>query len=180
MTWLVAALLWLAPFSNTPFQKDFQNRLDEYLKLRKTAADGLQKLKPTAKPESIKDHEKELAGKIRDLRRGATQGEIFAPPIAAQLCNLIAATMHGPDAQGIRTSLRRAEPVHLAELHVDQSYPEGVPLQSTPPSLLANLPKLPQDLQYRVVGRALVLLDVGPNLIVDFIPDAIPVSTDAP
>ncbi|HLY20154.1 MAG TPA: hypothetical protein VKR61_23160, partial [Bryobacteraceae bacterium] len=84
------------------------------------------------------------------------------------------------EAPRIRRSLHRAEPVQLHDLRVDRSYPEGVPLQSTPPTILLNLPKLPSELEYRVVGRALVLLDVEANLIVDYIPDALPARTNAP
>ena len=73
----------------------------------------------------------------------------------------------------MRQSLRRSEPVAVP-LRVNESYPESVPLQTTPPSLLRNLPKLPPELEYRVVGRALVLRDTGANLIVDLLPNALP------
>ena len=39
-----------------------------------------------------------------------------------------------------------------------------------PPSILLNLPKLPEELEYRFVGPHLILHDVNANLIVDFIP----------
>ena len=45
-----------------------------------------------------------------------------------------------------------------------------------PPSILLNLPALPHELDYRIVGRTLVLRDVGANLMVDYIPGAIPSS----
>jgi hypothetical protein len=62
----------------------------------------------------------------------------------------------------------------VIQLKVNRSYPVEVPLQTTPPSLLQNLPKLPPELEYRVVGKALVLRDVNANLIVDFLPNALP------
>jgi len=80
---------------------------------------------------------------------------------------------HGPAAGRVEKSLRRAEPVKLT-LKVNQTYPQNIPLQSLPPTLLQNLPVLPPELEYRVVGHALVLRDIGANLIVDFIPDLIP------
>jgi len=46
-----------------------------------------------------------------------------------------------------------------------------LPLQSMPPSLLLNLPRLPKELEYRFVGRELVLREIPANLIVDAIPD---------
>jgi hypothetical protein len=40
--------------------------------------------------------------------------------------------------------------------------------------LLENLPSLPKELEYRVIGHNLVLRDARANLIVDFIERAIP------
>ena len=53
-------------------------------------------------------------------------------------------------------------------------YPPKVPLQSTTPSLLANLPPLPKEIEYRIVNDDLVLHDITANIIVDFLPHAIP------
>ena len=43
-----------------------------------------------------------------------------------------------------------------------------------PPSLLMALPQLPRELDYRIVGRDLVLHDVNADLVVDIIPNALP------
>ena len=43
-----------------------------------------------------------------------------------------------------------------------------------PPPVLAALPVLPKELQYRFVGRDLVLVDVEANLVVDVLPNAWP------
>jgi hypothetical protein len=61
------------------------------------------------------------------------------------------------------------------QLQINQSYPENVPLQSTPPTLLLNLPQLPDGLEYRILGRELVLRDGNANIIVDYVPNALPV-----
>ncbi len=168
------------PAANTAdVEKDFSKRLGDYLTVRKNALDGLQKLKPTPKPETIQRHERELAQRIRALRPDAKQGDIFTPEIAADFRRLLAVTMQGPEAVRIRKSLRRAEPVHTLTLKVNATYPHGIPLQSTPPTLLLNLPKLPSEIEYRVVGHALILRDQGANLIIDFLPDAIPAEAHA-
>jgi hypothetical protein len=59
---------------------------------------------------------------------------------------------------------------------VNAVYPNvhGQPLQSAPPTLLANLPILPRGLEYRVAGRTLALRDTEANLVVDILPDALP------
>jgi hypothetical protein len=154
-------------------QQDFESRVAAYLKLRATAAGDLPKLKPTDSPATIAQHEHEFAEKIREARGPARQGDLFTAAISAEFRRLIGITMHGPDAARIRQSLRSAEPVHL-QLRVDDDYPTRVPLQSTPPTLLLNLPKLPPELDYRVVDRDLFIRDVGANLIVDYITAVIP------
>lgn len=152
----------------------FEQKIADYMKLRKTAEGQLQKLKPTKSSDAIKRHEHELAKQLRVARASAVQGSIFAPDVAAEFQRLIGQTLQGPQSGGVQSSLRHAEPVQIPDLRVNGSYPEHIPLQSTPASLLMNLPKLPPELEYRVVGRALILRDVGANLIVDLIPNALP------
>jgi hypothetical protein len=43
-----------------------------------------------------------------------------------------------------------------------------------PPQILAALPKLPEDLEYRFIGDRLILLDAHANLVVDYIDKALP------
>jgi hypothetical protein len=58
-------------------------------------------------------------------------------------------------------------------LKVNSRYPATAPLPTVPPNLLVRLPQLPEELEYRIVNRDLILRDVNANLIVDFIPSAI-------
>jgi hypothetical protein len=153
--------------------ENFETRIKDYLKLRKQVEGKLPPLKPTVSQEAIAHHEREMAERIRKARRGAVQGAIFAPEIAAEFHRLIGIAMQGTDAGHIRQSLQHAEPVRL-QLRINGSYPSGIPLQSTPPTLLMNLPALPPELDYRVVGNNLVLRDAKANLILDFVPNAIP------
>jgi len=152
---------------------EFEKRVDEYAKLHRKLDSDLPPLKPTSSAEALADHRHELARRISLARQGAAQGEIFAPPVAAEFRRWIAITMQGRRGKRIRRSLAAAEPVQLP-LHVNDAHPTYVPLQSTPPSLLLNLPKLPKEVDYRVVGHNLVLRDTEADLIVDCIPDAIP------
>jgi hypothetical protein len=57
---------------------------------------------------------------------------------------------------------------------VNAPYPPNVPYTTLPPALLLRLPTLPDGLEYRFVGRALILRDVDAALIVDFLPNALP------
>lgn len=152
--------------------QDFNQRVAGYVKLHKMARAEVHGLKPTESAEAIEHHEHELAHRIREARSGVAQGNIFTPGIAAEFHRLLAIALQGPDAASIRESLRSAAPLRTRPLHVNGAYPVSLPLQSTPPSLLLNLPPLPKELEYRIVGRDLVLHDIEANLIVDFIHNA--------
>ncbi len=150
---------------------EFQQRVKQYLELRKKAAG--QAPKPTDSPQVIASSQRELGNKVRVARAGAKQGEIFAPEIAQYFRRQLAAVLVGPHGKDIRASLRHAEPVRM-DLQINQSYPENVPLQSTPPTLLLKLPELPDGLEYRILDRELVLRDAEANIVVDYIPEVLP------
>jgi len=80
--------------------------------------------------------------------------------------------LQGPTGVELRRAMNDDAPSPIP-LRVHAEYPPGWPLASVPPAILASLPKLPEDLEYRFVGKAMLLLDVHANLIIDFIPDAI-------
>jgi hypothetical protein len=153
--------------------KDFTDRVAAYVKLHNSAQAAVHRPKPTNSPEAIKEYEQGLAEQICALRKDAVQGAIFTPQIADQFRRLIGITMKGAGAVRIRESLKRAAPVPGFTLRVNSVYPAELPLQSTPPTLLLNLPTLPKEVEYRVVGHDLLLRDVDANLIVDFITNAI-------
>jgi hypothetical protein len=130
-------------------------------------------VKQTDSAAAILNGQHRLAATIRQKRQGVVQGNIFTPEISQEFHRLAGTATHGPAAGRVKKSLQRAEPVKL-RLRVSDTYPQHIPLQSVPPTLLQTLPTLPPELEYRVVGHALVLRDMGANLIVDFIPDLIP------
>jgi len=185
MRWLIAILAACPALTQTAgaqetvnqgavILKDFDRRVADYVKLHKTVRAEVHGLKPTKSPEAIEHYERSLAHGIRAARHGSLQGNIFTPQIAAEFGRLIGLTMHGPEAGAIRASLRHAEPLAPRAIRVNGTYPHATPLQSTPPSLLLNLPPLPAELEYRIVGHTLILRDIEANLIVDFILNAIP------
>jgi hypothetical protein len=151
--------------------QDFEKRVADYVQLRRSAEAELPPLKATASPAKITHHQKQLARAMRRARGKAKQGDIFTPPVAMEIRRLLRIAMQPADAPNVRQSLRAAEPVQL-HLKVGEEYPDQVPLQSTPPTLLENLPKLPPEIEYRIAGRDLFLLDTRANLIVDIISGA--------
>ena len=166
-----AAYLMAQTGNDAALVKDFQGRIQKYLDVHKAA--DISK-KPTDSPGKLIDQKRQAEQKIQQSRPEARQGDIFAPPIGGYFKKQIAATLQGPQGEKVRASLRRAEPLPNIHLQVNQPYPPNLPLQSTPPTLLLNLPRLPSELQYRIVGSTLVLFDTAGNLIVDLLPNAVP------
>jgi hypothetical protein len=78
----------------------------------------------------------------------------------------------GRDGAETKAAIKDDQP-GTVRISVNARYPDDEPLPQVPPNLLANLPRLPEELEYRVVRNALILRDVTANLIVDFIPKAI-------
>ncbi|MEO8126684.1 MAG: hypothetical protein ABJF23_01335 [Bryobacteraceae bacterium] len=151
---------------------DFNSRVGEYMKVRKKAGESRKLKKPVDSQASINRHQQILAHEIREEREKARQGDIFTPEIADVFRRLIAQASQGSKGVQMKQSLKHAEPVNLV-LKVNRAYPEELPLQSSPPTLLANLPALPKELDFRVVGSNLILRDREANLIIDFFDQAI-------
>jgi len=151
--------------------KEFQDRIDGYLSAKKKQ--DIAK-KPTDSPGKLAQEKQQTAEKTQEARPEAQRGDIFTPAVTEYFKQQIASTLRGPEGGKVRASLRHAEPLPNVQLRVNAKYPRNLPLQSTPPTLLMNLPLLPKELQYRIVGSTLVLYDMSSGLVVDFIPGAIP------
>jgi len=155
--------------------KIFTTRVQQYIKLQNDVEASLPTLKPTKEVARIDEHERALARKIAQARRGARQGDIFTDEVTRQFRRIIRGEFLGPEGPLARKTIREKDPSKvIVRLHVNEVYPENLPLTTTPPTLLSKLPELPQELAYRIVGRDLTLKDTKAGLIVDFIPNAIP------
>ena len=155
--------------------KIFTTRVQEYLKLQKAVEASLPALKPTNQVARIDEHERALARKIAQARRGARQGDIFTDEVTREFRRIIRDEFQGPNGKLARQTILPEDPSKaVVRLHVNDVYPASLPLITTPPTLLSKLPQLPQELAYRIVGRDLTLKDTKAGLIVDLIPNAIP------
>jgi len=163
-------VLGQTPPGQTPFA-GFEERVNDYMKLRKTAESGAGRLAPTASAKELDAKKKALAEKIRAARTSAKQGNIFTADAAREFRRVIAQDLqHHP--RSVKQSIRSGEVVE-GRVQVNESYPEHVPLETTPPTLLTSFPPLPMELDYRLVGSTLALRDVGANLIIDYLPNAL-------
>ena len=155
--------------------KEFLDRVQVYVKLHKTIEATLPPLKPKEElPEIITAHEQALARKLREARPQAKPGDIFTRATREAFRHAIRSTFQGPEANHAHATLQQGDPVKEVHLKVNEVYPDGVPHTTVPPTLLQKLPKLPEELEYRLVGRDLVLLDVRANLVVDLLREVLP------
>jgi hypothetical protein len=178
-----------APAPATPVQKavaspsnpdsailaDFNARLDTYVKKQRALAEQSPDLKETKNPADIKVAQETLAAKIRMNRTNAKQGDIFTPQIAELFRRLINPELKGREGRETRQALEEEDgEVAQIWLKVNATWPASEPLTTTPPNILANLPQLPEDVEYRITNkRHLVLRDVDANIIVDFFYNAV-------
>jgi hypothetical protein len=128
----------------------------------------------TADPEVIRCAREARAAAIRDARREAATGDVFGPQIAAliRLQFERALRKHSYDPVLLGAIGRRATtPGELVA--VNDRLPWGLAISLTP-ELIDALPWLPDELEYRLIGRDLIVWDAGVDLIVDILPDALP------
>ena len=152
---------------------DYQERVKKYFELHKSARKDAPAIKESKDAAAIKGAQDALAAKIRSLRPAAKQGEIFTPEIAKLFRRLMSPEVTGSEGAEAKQTMKEDGPAPKSvTLKVNARYPDEQPLPTMPPNLLANLPKLPEELEYRVVGKDLILRDVPANLIVDFMPGA--------
>ena len=154
--------------------REFSEHVRKYVKLHRQLEASLPALKPTKDPAVIVDNQQALAKKILQARRNARQGELFTPEVSSEFRVILSEVFHGPDAALARSTIKQGEPVKAVSLHINSTYPDGVPVTTVPPSVLQKLPELPREVEYRIIDRFLVLQDVRANLIVDYMDGAIP------
>lgn len=151
---------------------EYQKRIQAYLKIHNEAETKVPNLKQTDDPAKISGREAALGQAIQTLRAGAQPGEIFAPEYQPYFIKIVQddfALRSAADRKAIIWEL----PKHM-KVDINTVYPTTIPLATFPPALLRKLPDLPPELEYRLVGRSLILRDVKANLIVDILRDVVP------
>jgi hypothetical protein len=155
---------------------EFRKRVDGYVKLRNEADRQTPNLEETKKPAEIVVAEKTLAEKIREIRATAKRGDIFTPATQAMFKRLLKPQLtKGAEGADNKAIIKDDAPQPKeVPFKVNGDYPKQAPLSTVPPDVLLTLPPLPEDVQYRFVGRHLILYDAKANLIVDFMLNAMP------
>jgi len=160
--------------------KDFQQRVQRYWDIRNeidAAVPPIPTDDPT--PEQIVSREDALDERIRAARADAREGDIFTTEISGTLKAIIRRQLSSPHGAAAREMIlgegnpANSESSVPVDLKVNGEYPTDAPISSTPPSVLAVLPRLPEGLEYHFVDRHMFLYDSEAALIVDIMRNAI-------
>lgn len=152
--------------------QDFQKRLGAYVALQRGLQRDNAKQKETVDPGDISVAENLLAARIRIVRKDAKQGNIFTPPIAGIFRRLMNPELQGREGREAKGTLKEDAPASVP-LAPNVDYPSAAALPTMPGNLLAVMPQLPEAVEYRIIGKTLIIRDVDANIIVDYIPNAI-------
>jgi hypothetical protein len=162
--------------SDAKLMADFKAKVDDYLKLRKGLEGKSQApIKKTDDPNELLANQKALGAQVRAARATAKRGDFFTPATQAQFRRLVTPPLKGSDGHENKLAIKddAPEPKDIP-FRVNAEYPRDEALSTVPPDVLRALPQLPPEIQYRFVGRHLILYDSKAGIIIDFMLNALP------
>jgi hypothetical protein len=148
--------------------KEFTRRVEEYVALHKKLEDSLPRLPKQTDPVTIDKHQRALALLFKEARKSAKPGDIFFPDMQQLVRTLLRPIFRGTDGQQIKNEILDKEYKDV-KLVANGRYPDEVPISTVPPQVLAQLPKLEEELEYRFIKTNMILFDSHAHLIVDFV-----------
>jgi hypothetical protein len=147
---------------------DFTVRTRAYSDLRRDLERGLPALPATHDAAALLNRERALRDRMRAARAREKQGSIFTPPVSRAFKEKLQVHRSGTTCEALLDD----NPGSI-DLRVNEKYPEHKPMSTMPANVLAELPRLPDDMEYRFAGRDLILVDTRARLVVDRMPAAI-------
>jgi hypothetical protein len=151
----------------------FESAIAKYMALRQRLRNEIAGPVPNSSASELNRASDSLASAIQRARAGAREGNIFVTPVTVvvkrRVDDVVRRDNLGPVLANIddESATVKTPSIHLR-------FPVAAQMATMPPSLLAALPQLPKELEYRIVGNYLVLRDVDAALILDYIPAAVP------
>lgn len=162
-----------SPDVTSPAVAAFEKSTRDYVSMHRRLEEPIGSIRLGMSVEAINRHIQELATALRAERADAKAGEFFTAALADELRHRVDAALveHGYTAADVLADGRVAGVDYTrVRLQVNDTFPWilGVAMF---PCLIDALPALPSELQYRIVGRDLMLIDVHASLIVDILPN---------
>jgi len=151
----------------------FEKQVKDYIELRNKVRASAPKLSKDSTPEQIHAYRTALQQSLRNARPNAKRGEFFMPAMADYIRRTLKTEFQGKDRQELREQIFETETQGVV-VRVNYPYAQTAELSEMPATLLTKLPQLPKELRYRFVGRNMLLVDRESDVIIDFMPDALP------
>jgi len=151
----------------------FEARLKDYIAVHRKIEAALPHLSKSSTPQEIDKNQRAFLTQLAAERSEAKRGDFFTPPMEGLVRRTLEAVMAGPDGKTIKASIMDENP-GVPKLVLNERYPSSVPLSTMPPEVLAPLPKLKGELEYRFLGPRLILLDTEADIILDFTGEVLP------
>lgn len=155
--------------------RDFSARLDRYLDMRARLVRTLKPLSSASGGTELAARQEALAAAIIAARAGARRGDLI-PTLVAQRITAIVRDDFSRRTPAAKVGLAEHVPAQTGAALVNTVYPASEPLSPMPPLLLAKLPKLPDNLQYRFAARDVVIIDADVEVVADYIAGVLPPS----
>jgi len=161
------------PSNDAAAIKQFQAEIEKYMAVRRSLLNEVPGPKANSSAPELISASDALSAAIRRRRPNARPGALFTPAIADAIKRRVSDAVRAANLEPVLAEIDDEDPV-VGTPTVYLRFPAAAPLATMPPSLLAALPPLPKELEYRIVGTYLVLRDVDASLVIDFIPAAVP------
>ena len=159
----------------------FNTTVDRYVVLHRLLERSLPPEGMFDDPEDMWAAREALAAALLDARPLARQGNVFTPAVAVMIRSRLerAIAQHHHDPADVLAAINEERLPGAPEPAVNEPYPWIIG-SAMWPTLLAALPPLPHELEYRFSDRDLVLIDVHANLVIDILYDALPAAESPP
>lgn len=155
----------------------FNERVEGYVRLHHKAEDAfhLSHRKPTGSIRKIQQRQRAMAQHIRALRKNAREGDLFTPEASAYFERSLAAAYQTNSEEVLANLVCISEDDQ--KLQPNDVYPATWEYNPMPPTILLHLPRLPEELEYRIVNKDLIVLDVEADMVVDILRNSISLPT---
>jgi hypothetical protein len=152
----------------------FTGAIHQYVQLHRRVEQQLPPFRAHSEAQDVIESSNAMASALQTARASAREGDLFTPEVASLLRMRVsdALAKHGflPEDMVAATLEEADETAALPVVNGRFPWRRAAAMW---PCVLDALPRLPHELQYRFVGRDLVLVDTHADLVVDILRNAV-------
>ena len=163
------------PDEQTASLQRFTTSIHQYVQLHRQIEKQLPPLQLQSDARDIVESSNAMASALQIARASAHEGDLFTQEVStvlrARVADALITRGFSPEAMVAATLEEADADAPLPAVNGRFPWGRGAAMW---PCVLAALPPLPDELQYRFVGADLVLVDTHTNLVVDILRNAVP------